>query len=144
MKFYVIHSASLFFSDKTVGFSAYRTTPLSNHHGKTVIYNATQTNKDSGYNTATGIFTAPVAGTYVFLWNAMTNRSGHNFCALYLYRNGARLNFKASSYMVGDIIDSSSNSAVLTLAIGDIVGIITGYCYYFVGHPYTSFSGFKI
>ena len=64
---------SYILSDKTIGFSAYITSPLANHNQKTVIYNTAETNKGSGYSTATGIFTVPVAGTYVFIWHAMTH-----------------------------------------------------------------------
>ena len=144
---YILDFDYFILSDKTIGFSAYRTSSLTNYHQKTVIYNTAQTNKGSGYNTATGIFTAPVAGTYVFIWHAMTkHKSIGYFCQLYLCRNGVRLNFAAhadGNETTGGT-DSGSNSVVLSLSIGDTVFIKTASCYYLYSEPFTSFSGFKI
>ena len=77
----------------------------------------------------------------------MTQHYGSGYyCQLYLYRNGAKLNFvaEANSYGRSSGYDSASNSAVLTLSIGDTVGIKTETCYYLYARPFTSFSGFKI
>ena len=145
--FIIFNYVSYILLDKTIGFSAYFSSNLANHHHKTVIYNTVQTNKGSGYSTATGIFTAPVVGTYVFMWHAMTTKSGSsNYCELYLYRNGVRLNFAAHAdgHETAGGTDSGSNSALLTLSPGDTVFIKTGACYYLYSYPYTSFSGFKI
>ena len=87
-----------------------------------------------------------MAGTYVFMWQAMTKHSGNNFCGLFLIRNGARLHeaYADTNGMTNSGVDSSSNTAVLDLSKGDTVGIKTSLCYYLFGYPYTSFSGFKI
>ena len=133
-------------ADATIGFIAHLTSPLSTHHDKPVIYDAVETNEGSGYNTSTGLFTAPVAGTYVFMWHAMTLNIGSGYCVLILYRNDALLKFRAEadSRMRTGGNDAASSSAILTMNNGDTVGIKTGTCGYLFGRQWTSFSGFKI
>ena len=49
-----------------VAFSAGVTKHLVYQHAETVIYDRVFTNIGSGYNSATGIFTCPTSGIYVF------------------------------------------------------------------------------
>ena len=125
--FYFFKCVCFILADTTIGFTALLTSVLSNHHNKPVIYDVIETNEGSGYNTLTGIFTASVEGTYVFMWHAVTDTRGIGFCLLYLYRNGARLQLTANadSRTRTDGTDNASNSAVLTLNTGDTVGIRT-------------------
>ena len=119
----------------------------TNYNSKPVVYGNVETNMGSGYNKSTGLFTAPVAGTYVFIWHVMTYKTGSGYCYLYLYRNGAQLQFTAYADVRGrtDGNDAGSNSAILNLNTGDTVGIRTyGGCGYLYGSEYTSFSGFII
>ena len=135
------------FADTTIGFTAKLRFRRSDHHNKPVIYDVVETNTGSGYSTTTGILTAPVDGTYVFILHAMAYNSCSGWCDLYLYRNGAQLLFTAYADSNGRTggSDSASNSAVLTLDIVDTVGIRTGsYCGYMYERPWMSFSGFKI
>ena len=138
----------LLFVDTTIGFTALLTSALSNHNQKHVIYDVVETNEGSGYNTSTGLFTAPVAGTYVFIWHAMTyaHATGFKTCYLYLHKNYKLLYFTAFADSVGRNggNDAASNSAVLTLNAGDTVGIRTAECGNLYRRPYTSFSGFKL
>lgn len=53
-----------------VCFSAIAT---SNYTNTTVIYNTVYVNIGSGYNSSTGIFTAPEAGVYLFTTNGLAN-----------------------------------------------------------------------
>ena len=100
----------------------------------------------NGYNTTTGLFTANVVGTYVFIWHAMTHNYDSGTCYLHLYISGTAIQFTAvaNSQERAGGTDSASNSAVLTLDTGDTVGIRTGSCGYLWARPFTSFSGFKL
>ena len=137
----------LFFSctDKPIGFTAYLTHPLTNQNKQTVVYDHVTANVGSGFDTKTGVFTAPQEGDYMFTWNAMTKGRG-SYCHLYLYRNGISTIFSAFADMNGRTTgsDRGSNSAILALMAGDRVWIQTGTCHYLYSQRYTSFSGFKI
>ena len=134
------------FSEKTVGFNAKLKSSLSNYHQQSVIYDAIDTNQSSGYSATSGLFTASMEGTYVFIWNGVTNNSTTGYCELYLHRNGIDLQYRALADARGrsDGHVSASISAVLYLNAGDTVGIKTGNCNHLHGSPWTSFSGFKI
>ena len=56
-------------SSRGVYFSAYRTTSYTNSY-TTISYDGTDSNVGNGLNMATGVFTAPVAGTYSFWFTA--------------------------------------------------------------------------
>ena len=131
-------------SEKTICFTAYLSSGLTNYSHKIVVYDLVETNKGQGYNTSSGVFTAPRAGDYFFIWNVMTRGNGR-YCYLYLYKNGVQANFVAhadTSTTLGS--DSGSNSVVLSLSAGDRVWTRTFGCDYLYRHPFTSFSGFKI
>ena len=56
-----------------VGFSAVMTVNASISDGSAVIYDTAHTNLGSGYDTTSGTFTAPVEGTYVFHFHALSH-----------------------------------------------------------------------
>ncbi|XP_063397450.1 uncharacterized protein LOC134681740 [Mytilus trossulus] len=64
---------------KFIGFSAYMSTSFVDGHssslseGKTLIFDQTETNTASVYNTNTGIFQAPSSGMYAFTWTICVN-----------------------------------------------------------------------
>ena len=122
------------FSDTctTIAFTASLSYNLINHHNKQVIFNTVATKAGSGYNTTTGIFTAPVEGNYFFIWHVETANIDNAYCYLYLYKNNNGLQFTANADSRGRNggSDSGSNSAVLFLHEGDYVGIRTSACYY--------------
>ena len=123
------------------------TSTLNNYDHKPVKYDVVQTNKGSGYSVATGVFTAPEEGAYVFIWHAFISQAiSDPRCELYIYRNGAKLQFSALADARGKTsgFDTASSSVVLYLNIGDIVGIRTEECHQLLPIPETSFSGFKI
>ena len=107
-----------------------------------VIYDKVVTNIGSSYNPSDGTFTAPRAGTYLFIWNSMTYSK--HFCRLYLYKNGANIGISAYGDGPSDKSASGSMSVVLGLAVGDRLWIQPDECGYLYGAQYTSFTGCKI
>ena len=91
-------------------FLAYRTTNQTGYNSTStgdvvVVYDATQYNIGSNYNTSTGKFTAPVAGTYLFHASAHTDSTG--FGQAWLVINGTR-----EPYL--DFLVSSSAATILS------------------------------
>ena len=97
-------------------------------NGSYIVYNATDHNVGSGYNTSNGRFTVPISGRYFFAWSQIGTNS--NSCYRYtLYKNGspaspggtspmqARLDGSGSKYPYG------TRAAILNLTVGDYMQI---------------------
>ena len=115
------------------GFYAYRTGAA---FGSGVgIFNATRFNRGSNYDTATGRFTAPVAGTYMFTAQALPN-STTGAQLFSIQKNG--VTYSASTYVIN--ADESIGMAItMDMAVGDYATV------YFQGDgsevSYCHFSG---
>ena len=59
--------------------------------GSNMIYPTTQVNTGSYYNVANGVFTCPIAGTYLFHWSNIGNATSGVY-RMYFYYNGATTN----------------------------------------------------
>jgi hypothetical protein len=154
------YSASLFklastgavTSPNQVGFKAYisgANPSASKGANNTIPYNATVYNYGSGFNIGTYVFTAPVAGRYIFTANV--NTYSNDSTATYLirfYKNSAL--YTNGLYIVlptgntGDIVNSVSQ--IIDLALNDTVNMVlnnsgSGTYYYSAGISYNSFSG---
>jgi caprin-2 len=57
-----------------VSFSVYPAKHLTLGAAQTVIYDAILTNDGNGYDDRTGVFTCPVAGTYMFVLNSLSHK----------------------------------------------------------------------
>jgi hypothetical protein len=104
-----------------IKFSAYRTstTTFSN---ATLIYNATSFNVGNAYNSTTGIFTAPIAGTYYFTcsYYCLPN----NFNEVQFRLNGSNL-VEVMRIGVTNFNNSKNNGALLIdLQANDEISLI--------------------
>lgn len=73
--FYFLFSERL----HVVAFYAYISTGSVNPSiRQTLIHDVAKANSENGYNSVTGIFTAPTAGVYVFIWVTRMNEAGHS------------------------------------------------------------------
>ena len=119
-------------------FEAYRT--LGNvAQGNIVVFNNTRHNTGNHFNTSTGVFTAPVAGAYIFTHQCFTD-SG-NGCTVDMQINGVnRLRMEAD---INSAYRSLAASAVFDLSANDTVRIYTtsGTAHYNTSGFYSSFTG---
>lgn len=131
-------------------FAAFNTDTEEGNHGPfdiatAIRYKKVLTNEGNGYNAATGAFTAPRRGLYVFHFSIFATYSPAPNVMAVLKKNGVSLAVafdKASS----DTHDSSTRVAVVTLEAGDAVYVelqARGTFYDYRG-DHNSFSGFLL
>ncbi|XP_028256633.1 complement C1q-like protein 2 [Parambassis ranga] len=111
----------------------------------TVIYPKIFSNINSNYNSATGIFTAPIRGVYYFTYSMFNNNNGQANSVLALMKNNEQI--VATWDTVGnDFNDSATNGAVLQLEPGDAVYVklFANRQIYDDGANYNTFRGFLL
>ena len=124
-------------------FNAYPSTSF-NYTSGTVIYDSTSFNVGSCYNTSTGVFTAPIAGRYIFHWSywAPTNVTSRAT----FWRNGAvdvTTSGRGRVYGYGNYL-SQADFAVCELSANDYVQIVQEDGTVHINYTYNSFSGYLI
>ncbi|XP_047434275.1 uncharacterized protein LOC125004007 [Mugil cephalus] len=131
-------SAKVAFSASVIESPNVFTGPATDISGNILVFNKVFTNIGNAYNSKTGIFTAPVKGTYHFTFMTFgycTHTSG-----AILVKNG---HYQVSTWEFKglDSSDTTSNTAILNLNAGETVNIIL----WKGGKVHTSvFSGFLI
>ncbi|KAI5612583.1 complement component 1, q subcomponent-like 4 like precursor [Silurus asotus] len=133
---------------RKVAFSASLLASGSGHEGpyetvpSPLIYKKVVTNYGNGYDSNTGIFTAPVRGVYYFRFYAHCHAD--NRMAVSLYKNG---NIQCSVFSWKPITNgNASNGIILTLEKGDQMFTKLWQNSWVYDDPagYTSFSGFLL
>ena len=79
-------------------------------------------NVSSAFNATTGVFTAPVAGTYMFTVNAISNGVAASL-EIFIQKNGATLS--GSCLRVGGAgnAQGAASTVIVTLAINDTISL---------------------
>lgn len=127
-----------------VAFSAIMTQRHEDNIGvhQNIIFEDVETNMGAGYNSHTGIFTAPVSGLYL-ISAAIVSRHNREYSAAIVVnrRDVARLNGRGTDGRHG----SGSQTVIISLRIGDAVAVQNLYrVNSYWGDKYSSFSGFLI
>ena len=134
----------LLFTDpkQEVAFTAGVTSSSSTWNSGTLIFNSVILNVGNGYNPSTGVFTSPVAGTYVFYVTAVEYNKQYLKVDIVLnsVSKVRTIGYSDAAFQTG------TNMVVLNLQKGDSVWVMyndgTGYWTQTV--PATTFTGFLI
>nr|KAG5686619.1 hypothetical protein BaRGS_006293 [Batillaria attramentaria] len=126
-------------SSKPVAFSVRFTQDgITLGHHSTLKFDNVITNIGNGYNPQTGIFTAPVAGVYVFFLNMMSvNNHGHLHLAF--DKHGTVLGYAFADG--SDVYDQGATEVTTRLDAGEKLWIRQEYGDAVRGVRYTAFSG---
>jgi hypothetical protein len=127
-----------------IAFSARQSSAKTYRKGETWIFDKVLVNDGNSYNKATGTFTAPVGGMYVFSWATLTNpgKAAHPYLRVNgNYRGYTAFNNRSTSQ---HFWSSGSNTIVVHLKRGDKVNVASGYLEAYARENRTSFSGWKI
>lgn len=108
-------------------------------------YQRILSNIGSGYNPATGIFTARVGGVYYFRYTMYNNNAGQPNSVVSLMMNSQRL-VSTWDTVGNDYHDSATNAAVVQLEAGDsvFVQLYASRVLYDDINYYNTFSGFLL
>ena len=128
----------------TVAFHAYHSAdPFSVAAHGTIVYNAVTTNTGNAYDKLSGIFTAPVAGTYVFFTNCMSVDASSE--ESYILVDGSSV---ASCYSItpsGSTTEQGGTLTTVHLSPGQKVWVqILQGAENVRGHRWNTFSGFLV
>ena len=129
---------------KSVSFSVnVKAKELTLGAGQRVIYDKVLTNEGNGYDDRTGIFTCPLAGTYIFVVDALSRRG--TWLHLYLNKSIVASLHSHSNPASGTYLQIS-RTVILTLKKGDHIKVVndvsrTGRVYH---SGYSGFSGAKL
>ena len=111
--------------------------------GQTVIYDEVLTNEGNGYDDRTGVFTCPLAGTYIFVVDALSPRATW----LHLYLNKSILaSLHIQTIHASRTYLQISITVILTLKKRDHVKVVSDISHTSAVHHncYSGFLGAKI
>ena len=125
-----------------MAFTAGVTSISTTWNSGTLIFNKAILNVGNGYNPSTGIFTSPVAGTYVFFVTAVEYNK--QALAVDIVQNSVSKVRTLAEHTAG--YQTGTNMVVLNLQKGESVWVryVGGKGYYTVNVPVTCFTGFLI
>ncbi|XP_022345971.2 complement C1q-like protein 2 isoform X2 [Crassostrea virginica] len=123
-----------------VGFSVnVKATHLTLGKGQTVVYDGIMTNEGNGYDDRTGVFTCPVAGTYMFVVDALCRQA--TWLALKLNTTTVALLHRDGLYSKNTLVQIS-RTVLLKLTKGDHVKVVSeGDKVFMNGYGYSGFTG---
>lgn len=109
----------------------------------TLVYKTVITNIGNSYNSATGVFAAPVAGFYFFA--IFFHAGGELEARLQLYKNSQLMVHTHDHKSTSDTADNGGNAVFLQLQQGDHIYVVLPAGRHVWGSDYsTTFSGFLV
>ena len=142
-----IDSAGRITTPNRPSFFATRSAGLFNTNNSTIIFNSVQHNDGDHYNSATGIFTAPISGKYQFSFCGMAAGAAADF-QVRLLKNGGGLFNNNGSGRGYSTFEPYGFTVLVDMAINDTVQIkiysSNTSAYIYAGQTWNRFSGYLI
>ena len=136
-----------FVSDKIAFHASLSTNIPGTTSGQTIVFNQVDTNLGGGYSSTTGVFTAPVAGTYVFSLTFFMYYSSSSYASngeLYIMKNQDQ-SIRVLVKLDNNADQGTASGTVLSLNKGDQVYVQASSAdMYIGGGKYSYFSGFLL
>eukprot|EP00105_Crassostrea_gigas_P028212 XP_011449799.2 PREDICTED: uncharacterized protein LOC105343956 [Crassostrea gigas] len=126
-----------------VGFSVYvKAEDLTLGGGQTLIYDGVLTNDGNGYDDRTGVFTCPLAGTYMFAVDSLSRKP----TSFHLYHNRTIVaSLHVSNNLPSNTYVQISRTVILRLRKGDHVKVVSHKSKPGTAHRgYSGFSGARL
>ena len=125
-----------------MAFTAGVTSSSTTWNSGTLIFNSVILNVGNGYNPSTGVFTSPVAGTYVFYVTAIEYSTQYLLVDIVL-NSVSKVRLEGNNSAT---FQTGTNMVVLNLQKGDsvLVRYASGKGYYTSSVPITTFTGFLV
>ncbi|KAK7507750.1 hypothetical protein BaRGS_00000715 [Batillaria attramentaria] len=98
-------------------------------------------NAGGGYDSSTGVFTAPASGTYVFYLQTLNHNTRDGRIFLDIIKNGE---FLSRVHAGWSPFENGSTLSVTHLEKGDTVNVQVSFGTAFWGGVFTTFSGFRV
>jgi len=111
--------------------------------GSDIVYGGTYHNIGSHYSTSTGIFTAPVAGRYLFTASCLFNYASGGYHRLLFKYNGSNLTTYSETLenQAGSNYSAATISAIFNMSANDTMKMHNGSSVTTYGSSYGHFSG---